>query len=71
MASDLFGWEAMRAAEAAVASAHARQVAARRRAWLAPHGQRRQREADLRAATAEALTAEAELAAVRREAGAA
>lgn len=67
--ADLFGWEAVQTAQAAVASAHIRQVQARRRAWLAPHGLRRQREAELKAATAEALRAEADLAAARREAG--
>lgn len=65
MAADLFGWETLRAAEAAVAEAHARQVEARRRARISPHGQRRIREAELVMATAGALRAEVELAAIR------
>lgn len=68
MAADLFGWEAVRTAQAAVADAHARKVQAQRRAWYAPHGQRRVREAELATATADALRAEIELAAARREA---
>lgn len=67
MGADLFAWEAQRAAEAAVAEAHARQVKARRRAAWAPHGLKREREDALRQATAEALKAEATLAAVRAE----
>lgn len=68
MAADLFGWEAVQTAQAAVAHAHARQVEAQRRVFFAPHGQRREREAVLKAATAAALQAEAELVAARREA---
>lgn len=67
--ADLFGWEAMKAAEAAVATAHARQEEARRKAAWAPHGLKRERETALRSATAEALKAEAELLALQREAG--
>lgn len=68
--ADLFGWHAVQTAQAAVADAHARQVHARRRAWLAPHGLKRQREEELKAATAEALKAEADLIAARRKADA-
>lgn len=70
MAADLFGWEAVKTAQAAVAQAHARQVQAQRRVFFAPHGQRREREAELKAATAAALQAEADLIAARREADA-
>lgn len=69
MAADLFGWETLRAAEAAVAEAHARQVEARRRARVAPHGERRTREIELMKATAGALRAEVELAAIRLTTG--
>ena len=60
--ADLFGWEAMRTAEAAAADAHARQAVARRKALYAPHGVKRQRQADLQAATTDALRAELQLA---------
>lgn len=63
--ADLFAWEAMRAAEQAVAAAHARQVQAQRRVLCAPHGTRREREAALRRATIAALSAEAALAEAR------
>lgn len=67
MGADLFAWQAMKAAEYAVAVAHARQVQAQRRVLCAPHGTKREREADLRRATMEALTAEAALASAREE----
>lgn len=67
--ADLFGWQAMRAAEAAVAEAHLRRAQAARKARFAPHGQRRDRERQLAEATMEALKAEAELIALQREAG--
>lgn len=70
MAADLFGWEAVQTAQDAVAHAHAHQVQAQRRVFFAPHGQRREREAALKAATAAALQAEADLIAARREANA-
>lgn len=70
MAAGLFEWEAVRTAQAAVAHAHARQAQAQRRALFAPHGVKRQREADLKAAVADALNAELALTAARREAGA-
>lgn len=69
MAVDLFGWRELRMAEAAVAAAHARQAEALRRFRCAPHGEKTARHAALTAATAESLRAEAELAAVQREAG--
>lgn len=68
MAAGLFEWEAVRTAQAAVAQAHARQAEAQRRALFAPHGVKRQREADLKAAVADALKAELTLAAAWREA---
>lgn len=68
MATGLFEWEAVTRAQAAVALAHARQAEAQRRAFFAPHGKRNERLAELKAATADALRAEAELAAARREA---
>ncbi|WEK38662.1 MAG: hypothetical protein P0Y50_08860 [Candidatus Brevundimonas colombiensis] len=68
MAGGLFEWEAVRRAQAAVADAHARQAAAQRRALFAPHGVKRQREADLKAAVAAALNAELALSAACREA---
>lgn len=68
MGADLFAWEAERAAEQAVALAHARQADARRRAAWAPHGLKKAREDALRQATAEALKAEAALAFLQSEA---
>ncbi|WP_333896258.1 hypothetical protein [Brevundimonas aurantiaca] len=65
---DLFGWQAMRAAEAAVAEAHLRRAQAVRKARFAPHGERRDRERRLAEATTAALKAEAELVALKREA---
>jgi hypothetical protein len=68
MVAGLFEWEAVRTAQAAVADAYARQVEAQRRALFAPHGVKRQREADLKAAVAATLKAELALSAARREA---
>ena len=67
--ADLFGWEAMRAAEAATAEARARQSVARRKALFAPHGLKRERQAALEAATADALRAELDLAQAEKDAG--
>lgn len=67
--ADLFGWETMKAAQAAVVDAHSRRDQAARKARFAPHGQRRDRERALAEATMDALKAEAELIALQREAG--
>lgn len=66
--ADLFGWQAMEAAKAAVAQAHARRDQAARKVRCAPHGERRARERLLQAATTEALLAEADLNRLQREA---
>ena len=66
--ADLFGWQAMEAAKAAVAQAHARRDQAARKVRCAPHGERRDRERLLQAATIEALRAEAHLKRLQREA---
>lgn len=67
--ANLFGWRELQAAEQAVAQAHAVQETARRKALYAPHGCKREREKALIEATAAALRAEAELAALNQELG--
>lgn len=67
MGADLFGWQELQAAQAAVAAAHAERDLAARRARYAPHGCRREREALLAAATRRALAAEIDLSAVERD----
>lgn len=69
VAVDLFGWREMRAAEAAVAAAHADRAIAARKVRCAPVGLKRIREQALAAATVAALRAEGELVALQREAG--
>lgn len=66
---DLFAWPALRDAELAVAQAHAEWATARRRAFIAPHGQRETRQAELREVNRRVLAAEIELGKLRREAG--
>ncbi len=68
-ALDLFGWRDLQAAEAAVAAAHAEQARAARNVRLAPMGQKTSRRLALANATLNALRAELQLAAVRREVG--
>lgn len=68
MGADLFGWQELQAAQAAVASAHAERDLAARRARYAPHGCRREREAALAEATRRALSAEIELTTLTRDA---
>lgn len=67
--ADLFGWQELKAAEEAVAQAHAIQETARRKALYAPHGHKREREKALVAATAQALRAEAALVSTHQELG--
>lgn len=67
--ADLFGWQELKAAEDAVAQAHAIQEAAKRKALYAPHGYKREREKALAAATAAALRAEVALVATHQELG--
>lgn len=67
--ADLFGWQEVKAAEAAVAAAHAVQEEARRKVRCAPHGLKREREQALQAATRAALEAETILRAVYVEEG--
>ncbi len=69
MAVDLFGWREMRAAEQAVALAHAARVTAAFRVRIARPGQVLDRRQVLADATAALLRAELELAAIEREAG--
>lgn len=66
-AVDLFGWRELQAAEAAVAAAHAVRAVAAFRVRIAPAGQVAARRKALADATAAALRAELELAAVERE----
>lgn len=65
--ADLFGWQAMEAAKAALLDARARADEARRKALFAPHGLKREREALLRQAVAESLKAELDLAQLKAE----
>lgn len=66
MALDLLTWPEIREAEAALASAHADQDEARRRYRLSPHGQRIERLKALQEAVQRSLTAERDLARIRR-----
>lgn len=68
-AVDLFGWRELWAAEQAVAFAHAARAKAAFRVRIAPAGQINARRKALADATASALRAELELAALQREAG--
>lgn len=65
--ADLFGWQALEAAKAALLGARARAEEARRKALYAPHGLKREREALLRRAVADSLKAEMELAQIKAE----
>ena len=67
--ADLFGWQELKAAQDAVAQAHANRSEARRRARACPHGTKRDREEALKAATLTALRAELALASAQTEAG--
>lgn len=64
--SDLFSWREEADAAAAVAAAEGARAEAERRAHYAPRGTKAQREAQLRAATIEALRAEVALDRVKR-----
>ncbi len=68
MGLDLLSWPELEAAKAALASAHARQVEARRRVRCAPHGEIQSRLSALQEAVRASLKAELDLA--RLQAGA-
>lgn len=66
MALDLLTWPEIREAEAALASAHAGLVEARKRYRLSPHGQRTARLIALQEAVQRSLQAELQLARIKR-----
>ncbi|WP_374569665.1 hypothetical protein [Phenylobacterium sp.] len=65
--ADLFTWREEADAAQAVAAAEALRALAERKRRVAPHGEVRNRQARLEAATAAALRAEVELERVQRE----